>query len=78
MDAQKDAQAIYKALKIKGYISPMLHSKLETESENNLVRFLLCVDFQHLRPLRYCTLTSPATALPGAKRSQKVKKPKHA
>ena len=25
MDAQKDAQAIYKVLKIKGYISPMLH-----------------------------------------------------
>ena len=45
MDAQKDAQGIHKALKISGFISPMLHLIPETESENNLVRFLLCIDF---------------------------------
>jgi hypothetical protein len=56
----------------------MLHLIPETESENNLVRFLLCIDFQHLRPLRHCTLASLRTALPGAKRPQKLKKPKHA
>ena len=33
----------------------MLQLKQETESENNLVRFLLCLDFQHLRPLRHYT-----------------------
>ena len=48
------------------------------ESENNLVRFLLCIAFQHLRPLRHCSLARPRTALPGAKRPQKAKKPKHA
>ena len=53
----------------------MLHLIQETESENILVRFLLYIDFQHLRTLRYCTLASPATALPGAKRLQKAKKP---
>jgi hypothetical protein len=47
----------------------------ETESENNLVRFLSCIDFQHQRPLRHCSLASPATALPGAKRRQKAKNP---
>ena len=78
MDAQKDAQEICKALKISGYISPMLHLIPETESENKLVRFLFCLDFQHLRPLRHCTLASPVTAPPGAKRFQKAKKPKHA
>jgi hypothetical protein len=46
MDAQKDAQGIHKALKISGFISPMLHLIPETESENNLVRFLLYIDFQ--------------------------------
>ena len=73
MDAQKDAQAIYKVLKIKGYISPMLHLIPETESENNLVRFLLCIDFQYPRALRHCSLTSSAAALPGAKRPKKAK-----
>ena len=62
----------------QGFESPMLHLIPETESENNLVRFLFCIDFQHLRPLRHCTLASDATALPGAKQHQKVKKPKHA
>ena len=46
----------------------MLHLIPETESENNLVRFLLCVDFQYPRALRHCTLAIPATAPPGAKR----------
>ena len=55
----------------------MLHLIPETESENNLVRFLLCIDFRHLRTLRHCTLASPATALPGVKRPQKTKKPIH-
>ena len=50
----------------------------ETESENNLVRFLLCFNFQYLRLRRHCTLASDATALPGVKRPQKAKKPKHA
>ena len=49
-----------------------------TESESNLVRFLFCIDFQYPRALRHCTLASDATALPGAKQHQKVKKPKHA
>ena len=62
----------------QGFESPMLHLKQETESENNLVRFLLCIDFQYPRALRQCSLTSSATALPGAKWLQKTKKPKHA
>ena len=53
----------------------MLHLIQETESEINLVRFLLCLDFQYLRTLRHCTLASPATAPPGAKQLQKTKKP---
>ena len=60
---------------VRNYSSQL---KQETESENNLVRFLLCIDFQHLRALRHCTLASPTTAPPGAKRPQKAKKPKHA
>ena len=56
----------------------MLQLKQETESEINLVRFLLSIDFQHPRELRHCTLTSSAAALPGAKCPQKAKKPKHA
>ena len=59
---------------VRNYSSQL---KQETESENNLVRFLLCIDFQHLRALRHCTLASPATAPPGAKRPQKAKKPIH-
>ena len=78
MDAQKDAQSIHKTLKISGYISPMLQLKQETESEINLVRFLLCIDFQYPRALRHCTFTSSAIAPPGAKQLQKAKKPKHA
>ena len=62
----------------QGFESPMLHLIPETESENNLVRFLFFIDFQHLRALRHCALTSPRTAPPGAKRLQKPKKPKHA
>jgi hypothetical protein len=56
----------------------MLQLKQETESEINLVRFLFCIDFQYPRAHRHCTLASDATALPGAKQHQKVKKPKHA
>ena len=53
----------------------MLHLIQETESEINLVRFLLCLDFQYLRTLRHCSLSSSVAALPGAKRLQKAKKP---
>ncbi|MBR5879130.1 MAG: hypothetical protein IKY91_06210, partial [Akkermansia sp.] len=62
----------------QGFESPMLQLKQETESEINLVRFLLFIDFQHLRKPRHCTLASDAAALPGAKCPQKAKKPKHA
>ena len=51
-------------------VADRFHVIPQTESENNLVRFLLCIDFRHLHPLRHCTLASPATALPGAKRLQ--------
>ena len=30
------------------------HPPPETESENNMVRFLLCIDFQYPRALRHC------------------------
>ena len=53
----------------QGFESPMLHLIPETESENNLVRFLLCIDFQSLRKPRHCSFASDATAPPGAKGS---------
>ena len=40
--------------------------------------FCFALILQDLRRLCYCTLASPATAQPGAKRPQKAKKPKHA
>ena len=55
-----------------------LHLIQETESESNLVRFLLFIDFQYSRAHVHCSQASPATAPPGAKQHQKVKKPKHA
>lgn len=57
-------------------VADRFHVIPQTESENNLGRFLLCIDFRHLRPLRHCSLARPRIALPGAKRPQKAKKPK--
>ena len=57
-------------------VAERFHVIPQPESENNLVRFLLCIDFRHLRPLRHCSLARPRIALPGAKRPQKAKKPK--
>ena len=51
------------------------HPPPETESESNLVRFLFFIDFQYSRAQVHCTHASPRTALPGAKRLQKTKKP---
>ena len=76
-ERRKNEKSEFRA-QISQLMARYLHLIQETESENNLVRFLLCIDFQHLRTLRHCTLASPATAQPGAKRPQKAKKPKHA
>ena len=61
------------------FSTTMLHLIQETESESNLVRFLLCIDFQLLRTQAHCTQASPATALQsenGTKRPKSLSMPK--
>ena len=55
-----------------GSLTP-LNPRNRIRKQSGSVFVLHC--FQHLRALRHCALASPATAPPGAKRSQKAKKP---